>query len=376
MSAYLDHAATSRIRPVAADVYCRALQDLGNPSSLHTAGRQARERLEQARDDVAAALGARSVEVIFTSGGSEADAMVLAGLDHSGLTVTTPIEHDAVLALARRHWGERLRLLPVGTDGVVQAEALQEMTEPVGLVSCMWANNETGLLQPAAALAQAAATLPQSATGAVVHSDAVQAAGRVPIDFAASGLDALSISGHKFGAPVGVGALVARTDVPLRDLRPGGGQERGIRSGTLNVPGALALAAALTEAITQMEETTARLDNYTALLRAAIADLPGVHLTEGEQLPGFVHAIIDGANAESLLLLADMQQVAAASSSACRAGVQELSHVMRAMGITDTPDPVAPLRLSLGWSTTRAEVEYAARVLPGIIQAARQASRR
>lgn len=367
MSAYLDHAATSRIRPVAADVYCQALQDLGNPSSLHAAGRQAREKLEQARDDVAAALGARSVEVIFTSGGSEADAMVLAGLNHSGLTVTTPIEHDAVLALARRHWGERLHLLPVGADGVVRAEALQELSEPVGLVSCMWANNETGLLQPAAALAQ-------STTGAVVHSDAVQAAGRVPLNFATSGLHALSISGHKFGAPVGVGALVVRTDVPLHDLRPGGGQERGIRSGTLNVPGALALAAALGEATSQMEETTARLNSYTELLRAAIADLPGVRLTEGEQLPGFVHAVIEGANPESLLLLADMQQVAAASSSACRAGVQELSHVMRAMGITDTPEPVAPLRLSLGWSTTRAEVEYAARVLPGIIETARQAN--
>lgn len=379
-TAYLDHAATSRIRPVAAAAYARELEQFGNPSSLHAAGRAARARLEEAREQIAQAIGARPVEVVFTSGGSEADAIALAGIPtalaaagKTSATVISAIEHDAVRLTARataERLGHRLVELPTDSRGVIELDALDAaLQEPTGLVSVMWANNETGVIQPIADVIERA-----HAAGALVHSDAVQAVGRIPVDFAASGLDALSLTGHKIGAPVGTGVLVAKTSTPITDLRPGGGQERAIRSGTLDVAGACALAAALTEATAELAAQRDRLAAHTETLRAALAPLPGVRLTgEGtDQLPGFVHVIVEGANSEALLLLADMAGLAAASSSACHAGVQSLSHVVAALGYRDG-DAIAPLRLSLGWDTTDAEVAHAAATLPGVIAQAQAA---
>ena len=380
MRAYLDHAATSRIRPVAAEAYARELTGTGNPSSLHTAGRAARARLEEARERIAELLGARTSEVVFTSGGSEADAIAISGIPEALIergqradTVISAIEHDAIRLSARR--AAKLhdyRLHEIGTDAAGRldlAELDEALTSGVGLVSVMWANNETGVIQPLSEVIERAHT-----AGALVHSDAVQAVGRVPVNFHDSGLAALSLTGHKIGAPVGTGVLLARTDTPIHDIRPGGGQERGIRSGTLDVAGACALAAALGAAIEDLDSQRERLAAYTERLRAALSTLPGVRLTgEGsEQLPGFTHLIVTDANPEALLLLADMAGIATASSSACHAGVQSLSHVVRALGYRDE-DRIAPLRLSLGWDTTEEEVAHAITELPGIIAQARAA---
>lgn len=295
MRAYLDHAATSRIRPVAAEVYARELTRTGNPSSLHTAGRAVRARLEEARERIAELLGARTSEVVFTSGGSEADAIAISGIPEALIErgecadiVISAIEHDAIRLSARR--AAKLhgyRLYEIGTDVAGRldlAELDEALTGGVGLVSVMWANNETGVIQPLSEVVERA-----HVAGALVHSDAVQAVGRVPVSFRDSGLAALSLTGEG-----------------------------------------------------------------------------------SEQLPGFTHLIVMDAHPEALLLLADMVGIATASSSACHAGVQSLSHVVRALGYRDE-DRIAPLRLSLGWDTTEDEVAHAAATLPGVIAQAQAA---
>lgn len=369
MLAYLDHAATSRTRQVAAAAYAEELTHVGNPSSLHTAGRSARNRLEEAREEIAALIGARPIEVIFTSGGSEADQMAIGGTPSGGQVVISAIEHDAIRKSARQWWPDQLTEIPVDRGGRLDVAALNTAvsSRPTDLVSVMWANNETGVIQPIDEVVAAARS-----AGALVHSDAVQAVGRIPINFADSDLDMMSFTGHKIGGPVGTGVLVARTTIKMRDIRPGGGQERGVRSGTLDVAGARALAAALREATADLEAQRRRLQTFTDQLRAVLADLEGVTLSGAghDILPGFVHATIANTDAQALLLLADMQRLAAASSSACHAGVARLSHVCEAMGIAESS---APLRLSAGWDTTAVEIEHACSVLPAIIAQARQA---
>ncbi|MDO5701136.1 MAG: aminotransferase class V-fold PLP-dependent enzyme [Bowdeniella nasicola] len=384
--AYLDHAATAPARPAAVEAYAREASRSGNPSSLHQVGRAARERLEQAREQIAELMGARPAEVIFTSGGSEADALMMLGTAGAltrrgvgGRLAYAEIEHDAVRGAARAAeelYGMPAVALACGPDGRLELDGVRiACEEGLALLTVQWANNETGVLQPVAEAAELAAS-----AGAIVHSDAVQAVGRVPVDFTNAHLSALSLTGHKIGAPVGTGVLLARTDTPLIDIRPGGGQERGVRSGTLDVAGAVALATALAEAEATRAETSARLASYVTRLRHALRLLPGVRLTgpdpdadvDAGVLPGFVHLVVCDADAEALLMLADLAGIAATSSSACHAGVQSLSHVVTSLGY-GADESVAPLRLSLGWNTTEAEVEAAIAALPGIIEAARAA---
>ncbi|WP_226921486.1 cysteine desulfurase family protein [Georgenia subflava] len=389
MTTYLDHAATTPVRPDVAAAYAEELTRLGNPSSLHAPGRDARRRLEEAREQLAAAVGAEPAEVLFTSGGTEADNLAVKGgywarrtADRTRVAVSA-VEHPAVLEAATwlaAHDGAALDLLPVTGAGVLDVAALDVHLDEHGpataLVSVMWANNETGVLQP---LDQVVALV--HAAGIPVHSDAVQALGHAPVHFARSGLDALSLSGHKLGAPVGTGALVARRDLALSPVEHGGGQERGVRSGTLAVAGARALALAVSSAVAEQEAETARLRRLRdRLLSAVLSTVPGVRLSGPDLdqagadawLPGIAHLTVDGADADSLLFGLDVAGVAASSGSACQAGVQEASHVLLAMG-RDEEQARSALRFSLGRTTTEADVDAAAAALPTVVANARKA---
>ncbi|MHB1289611.1 cysteine desulfurase family protein [Georgenia sp.] len=388
MSTYLDHAATTPVRPDVAAAYAEELTRLGNPSSLHAPGRDARRRLEEAREQLAATLDADPPEVLFTSGGTEADNLAVKGTFWARRTgartrlAVSAVEHHAVLEAAR--WlatdGAELDLLVVTAAGVLDVDALERHLAEHGhrttLVSVMWANNETGVLQPLDRVVAAA-----RAAGVPVHSDAVQAVGHVPVRFHAAGLDALSLSGHKLGAPVGTGALLARRELALTPVEHGGGQERGVRSGTLAVAGARALALAVSSAVAEQEAETARLRRLRdRLLTAVRAAVPGVHRSGPDPdhvgaeawLPGVLHLTVAGADADALLFGLDRAGIAASSGSACQAGVQEASHVLLAMG-RDEEQARSALRFSLGRTTTDADVDAAIAALPGVVENARRA---
>ncbi|HLT84247.1 MAG TPA: cysteine desulfurase family protein [Phototrophicaceae bacterium] len=377
---YLDHAATTPVRPEVADVYAEELTREGNPSSLHGAGRDARRRLEEAREELAAALGAEPAEVLFTSGGTEADNLAVKGAVYAHPAtrprlLVSAVEHHAVLDAAT--WlGERgladVALLPVTREGAVDLDAARGLLadgEPPALVSVMWANNETGVVQPVEEVVALAGDVP-------VHSDAVQAVAYAPVSFAASGLAAMSVTGHKLGGPVGTGALLARRELALAPVHHGGGQERGVRSGTLDVAGARALARAVTLAVADRAAEAARLSALRdRLVAGALAAVPGVHLTgaDAPRLPHVAHLTVDGADADSLLFALDTSGVAASAGSACQAGVQEASFVLVAMGY---PHELArsALRFSMGRTTTDADVDAVLAVLPDVVARSRAAN--
>ncbi len=386
--AYLDHAATSPLRPQAREALLAALDDVGNPASLHGAGRAARRRLETAREDLAAALGTSPREVILTSGGTEADNLAIKGVfwarragdPRRTRVVVSAVEHHAVLDAA--HWlGARqgARVVEIGVDalGCVDLDALAAElaahSGEVALVSVMWANNEVGTIQPVADVVALAGR-----HGIPVHADAVQAVGQVPLDFAASGLAALTVSGHKVGAPVGVGALLARRDLPLEAVLHGGGQERGVRSGTQDAPSAAAFAAALGAAVTALPQESRRLAALRdRLLDGALASVDGLTLRGAppgaRRLPGNAHVTVAGATAEVLLYLLDSAGIAASSGSACRAGVEQASHVLLAMGASEV-EARGALRFTLGHTTTEADVDAVLAALPDAVERARRAT--
>src|SRR5699024_9666495 len=344
VSTYLDHAATTPVRPEVADAYAQALQVGGNPSSLHAAGRAARRVLEEARESIAADLGAHPTEVLLTAGGTEADNLAVQGIwrarakDGRYGLVTSAVEHHAVLETAQ--WlaadaGADLHQIGVDATGVIDtgelAALLAGRAEQIGLISVMWANNEVGTIQPIDEVVALAAEhdIP-------VHSDAVQAVGQVPIDFAASGLHALTVSGHKLGAPIGIGALLARRDLNLTPVQHGGGQERSVRSGTLPHASFAALAAAVHAAVTDLDTEARRRAELRDRLIAGVLDrVPGAQLrgASGEgRLPGNAHFTFTGTDSDALLFTLDAAGVCASSGSACQAGVQQPSHVLLAMG--------------------------------------------
>ncbi|WP_154795073.1 cysteine desulfurase family protein [Occultella kanbiaonis] len=384
---YLDHAATTPVRPEVAAAFAEAALELGNPSSLHARGRAARRVVEESRESIAADLGAHPTEVIFTAGGSEADNLAVKGAwfattearpEATGVAISA-VEHHAVLDAA--HWlaereGAHLTVLAVGPDGVIRLDEVAHLLQVAGprtaVISVMWANNEVGSIQPVAEVAALAA-----AHGVPVHSDAVQAVGHVPIDFAASGLAALALSGHKLGAPIGVGALLARRDLTMTPVLHGGGQERGVRSGTVNTPGIRALAVAVRAAVADLTEETARLTALRDRLVAGVLEaVPGATLRgtpSGERrLPGNAHFTIEGTDADALLFGLDMVGVCASSGSACQAGVQQPSHVLAAMGDDDERARSA-VRLTLGHTSTDSDVDTLLAVLPDVVERARAA---
>jgi len=361
---YLDAAATSAARREVVEAMWPYLTGaFGNPSSVHTVGEQASRALADAHRRLARVLGCRPGDIVFTSGGTEADNLAIKGLalanPRGRHLITTPIEHEAVLAsvdfLARVH-GFEVTMLPVDETGRVDpgdlAAALRDDTT---LVSVMYANNEIGTVQPIADLADLA-----HARGALMHTDAVQAAGWLDLDVARLGVDALSLSGHKFGTPKGVGALMVRGRLPLEPVLHGGGQERGRRSGTENVAGAVALAAAADLAERARPEAvrraTAARDDF---VRTVLAEVPDARLTGPQEsrreagatparLPALASFVFPGTNGEAVLLELERRGVVSSSGSACAAGSTDASHVLLAIGL---PDEVARTAVRFSWGS-------------------------
>ena len=386
MPVYLDHAATTPIAAEALAALTRELSRTGNPSSLHGSGRRARRSVEDARETLAAAAGAHPSEVIFTSGGTEADNLAVKGLYWSRLAedprrrriLCSAVEHHAVLDTVEwleRHEGAEVSWLPVSQDGMLDLEALQaELTrdpESIALVTVMWANNEVGSIQPIHRVVELAHT-----AGVPVHSDAVQAFGSVPVDYRASGLDAMSISGHKIGGPVGVGALILGRSVKLTPVQHGGGQERDVRSGTLDTASIAAFAAAADSAARNLESEAARISGLRDRLITGVRDaVPAAVLrgAEGDgRLPGNAHFTFPGCEGDSLLFLLDLAGVESSTGSACTAGVPRPSHVLLAMGL-DEETARGAQRFTLGHPSTEADVDALLAALPGAYARARQA---
>jgi cysteine desulfurase len=387
--AYLDHAATTPMLPEAVEAMTALLGRVGNPSSLHAAGRAARRSVEESREAVAESLGCRPSEVVFTSGGTEADNLAVKGLfwarraedPRRRRVLVSAVEHHAVLDAAE--WlaasqGAEVELLPVDgrgrLDPATLAEALARDPEGVALVSVMAANNEIGTVQPVADLAAVAAE-----HGVPVHADAVQAVGAVPVDFAGSGLDAMTVTAHKLGGPVGVGALVLGRDVTPHPVLHGGGQERDVRSGTLDAPGSASFAAALRLAVAGREERASRVaalrDDLVRRVTAAVPDavLNGPDpAAPGARLPGNAHLSFPGCEGDALLLLLDAHGVACSTGSACSAGVARPSHVLLATGAEEA-HALASLRFSLGHSSTSADVDVLVDAIGPAVERARRA---
>ncbi|RAM35121.1 cysteine desulfurase family protein [Arthrobacter globiformis] len=386
MPVYLDHAATTPIAAEALAALTRELSRTGNPSSLHGSGRRARRSVEDARETLAAAAGAHPSEVIFTSGGTEADNLAVKGLYWSRVAedprrrriLCSAVEHHAVLDTVEwleRHEGAEVSWLPVSQEGVLDLDALQaELArdpESIALVTVMWANNEVGSIQPVHRLVELA-----HAAGVPVHSDAVQAFGSVPVDYRASGLDAMSISGHKIGGPVGVGALILGRSVKLTPVQHGGGQERDVRSGTLDTASIAAFAAAADSAAKNLGPEAARLSAMRDRLITGVRDaVPAAVLrgAEGDgRLPGNAHFTFPGCEGDSLLFLLDLAGVESSTGSACTAGVPRPSHVLLAMGL-DEETARGAQRFTLGHPSTEADVDALLAALPGAYARARQA---
>jgi cysteine desulfurase len=383
---YLDHAATTPLAPEALVALTRELARTGNPSSLHGSGRRARRSVEDARETIAAAAGAHPSEVIFTSGGTESDNLAVKGLywsrsgEHPGRRriLCSAVEHHAVLDTVEwleRHEGADVTWLPVDGDGVVDLAALKAelAREPdtIALVTVMWANNEVGSIQPVRELVELA-----HAAGVPVHSDAVQAFGSLPVDFRSSGLDAMSISGHKIGGPVGVGALLLGRAVKLTPVQHGGGQERDVRSGTLDTASIAAFAAAAEAAKARLATESARISGLRDRLidgvrqrvpEAVLRGAPGAG-----RLPGNAHFTFPGCEGDSLLFLLDLAGVESSTGSACTAGVPRPSHVLLAMGL-DEERARGAQRFTLGHASTEADVDALLAALPDAYLRARQA---
>jgi cysteine desulfurase len=386
MRSYLDHAATTPMRAEAIEAVTAELTRTGNPSSVHGSGRAARRVLEDARELVAARLGAEPAEVVFTGGGTEADNLAVKGAywarrDAARREVmVSAIEHhavgDAALWLAQTQ-GAQVSLLGVDATGRLDLAAYRSaLSARTAVVSVMWANNEIGTVQPVAQIAEAA-----RGAGAVVHSDAVQAVGHVPVDFAESGLDLLSLTAHKLGGPVGIGALLARRTTALAAVQHGGGQERDVRSGTLDVVGAAGFAAAVDVAVGTLEAEAAReaalREELFGRVAAAVPDAVRYGAATGEEagagLPGVLSVGLPGAPGDAVVMLLDAAGVDASTGSACSAGVTAPSHVLTALGVSDA-DARSVVRFSLGHTTTRADLDRVSAVLPDVVARARAAA--
>jgi cysteine desulfurase len=377
---YLDHAATSPLRPEVLAAYTAALPLVGNPSSLHGQGQVARELLEQGRDRVAASLGADTVEVVLTGGGTEAVNLGIKGLFWARKRVRIIVpqaEHhatiDSVEWLAAQE-GAVLDWIEVDELGRIRLDALEAALaiggDEVALVTALWANNEVGTIQPVAEIVAAAARY-----GVPVHLDAIAAYGSLPIDFHASGAAALSVSAHKFGGPVGVGALLLARSAKVEPLLHGGNQQRG-RSGTQDAAGASAFGVAAELATRHLAEHVAQLAVLRDRLMGGIRSIPGAtlrgDLDPAGRLPGNVHATFAGCEGDSLLFLLDVAGFSVSTGSACQAGVPEASHVLLAMGLREQ-DARGALRFTLGPDTTVAEIDALLAALPGVVAQARTA---
>lgn len=383
--AYLDHAATTPMSEAAIAATDAAFRVLGNASSLHTSGRNARRLVEEAREQIARALGALPGEVVFTSGGTEANNLAIKGLywtrraedARRTRVITLPIEHHAVLDAVDwlgTHEGAQIDEVPVDANGVLDLAVYQSLIErdpaSIALVTIMWANNEVGTVQP---IAEVAAIAQQH--GIPVHSDAVQAVGALPVDFDASGLAALTLSGHKLGGPIGVGALLLGREYKPTPVMHGGGQERDVRSGTLAMPLIAGLGVAVQNAVANRDADSARI---TALRERLIAGVEALDLDatlrghRQDRLPGNAHFTFAGCEGDALLMLLDARGVQVSTGSACTAGIPQPSHVLLSMGL-DAATARGALRFSLGRSSVDADVDALLAALPDAVARARRA---
>ena len=385
---YVDHAATTSMLPASIEAVTAQLAQVGNASSLHGAGRRARRVVEESRERIAQALECRPGDIVFTSGGTESDNLAVKGIywarraedPRRTRILTTAVEHHAVLDplqwLAAEQ-GAIVEMLPVDREGRLDVEALTATVaadpSTVALITVMWANNEVGTLQPIGEVVALA-----HHHGIPVHTDAVQAVGSVPVSFRDSGVDALTFTGHKLGGPYGVGALVARRDLGVQALLHGGGQERDIRSGTLDVAAIAGLSAAVAAAV----DTQARHARHVSglrddLVRRVLAEVPDAHLhgadVTGARLPGNAHIGFPGCEGDSLLMLLDARGVECSTGSACSAGVPQPSHVLLAMGC-DPVDARHSLRFSFGRTSTPADVDAVVEAIGPVVERARAAA--
>jgi cysteine desulfurase len=385
---YLDHAATTPMLAAALEVMTTHLRDVGNPSSLHASGLAARRIVEESRETIAQALNCRPGEVVFTSGGTEADNLALKGLywsrhddDPARVRIlSSSVEHHAVLDAL--HWlgAEEhavVELVPVDTHGRLDLVALRASVErdpaSVALISVMWANNEVGTVEPIEDIVAIAAE-----HGIPVHTDAVQAVGAIPVDFAASGVDALTLTGHKLGGPYGVGALLVRRELSLTPLLHGGGQERDIRSGTLDMPAIAGFATAVEHAVKTQTEYAERVTALRDdLVRRVIEVVPDAHLhgDRVQRLPGNAHIGFPECEGDSLLMLLDARGIECSTGSACSAGVPQPSHVLLAMGC-DEEGARHSLRFTLGRTSTAADVDALVEAIGPCVERARGARER
>jgi cysteine desulfurase len=380
---YLDYAATTPVRPEVLEAMLPYLGTaaFGNPSSSHRFGRTARAGLEQARREVAQAVGVEPTQVIFTSGGTEADNHAVIGgclaaraRGDAMLAAVSAIEHKAVLAAAHqvKHLGGAEVILPVEANGLLDLDALTEvLLRKPSVVSVMWVNNEIGVVQPVREIAARCKD-----AGVLLHTDAVQAFGKIPVSFVDFPCTLASLSGHKIGAPKGVGALIVRDRKAVEALIHGGGQQFGIRPGTENVAGAVALGRAATLAVAELDAHATRLgalrDALAEQLRASVPDLV-VHGAEAPRAPHVLNIGSPGTDSEAMLMQLDLAGIAASAGSACSTGAVEPSHVLTAMGV---PRELAlgSLRLSLGHETTTEDIARVVEVFPGVVAKVRQLS--
>ncbi|MEQ3548879.1 cysteine desulfurase family protein [Pseudonocardia nematodicida] len=393
---YLDHAATTPMLPAAVAAMSDALGRTGNASSLHSSGRRARREVEESRERIAESVGARPSEVVFTTGGTESDNLAVKGLywarraadPRRTRVLVSAVEHHAVIDAAdwtAEHEGARVRLLEVDGAGRVSPEALRaalaEDPDANAVVSVMWANNEVGTVNPVRELAEVSHEF-----GVPFHTDAVQAVGILDVDFAASGADALTLTGHKLGGPYGAGVLLLGRDVECTPLLHGGGQERDVRSGTLDVPSLVGLAAAVAESVAAAPRRRVALAGLRdELVRAVLTEVPDA-VVNGDaldaqvdggpgRLPGNAHLSFPGCEGDSLLMLLDAQGIDCSTGSACTAGVAQPSHVLLAMG-ADESTARGSLRFSLGHTSTRDDVRALTEAIGSVVERARRAGRR
>ncbi len=382
---YLDHAATTPTLPEVAQALAQALGELGNASSLHASGRRARRAAEESRERLAIALGARPSEVVFTAGGTESDNLAVKGLywgrraqdPRRRRVLASAVEHHAVLDTVEwlvAHEGAEVTWLEVDGSGTVHPETLQAAlahgADDVSLISVMWANNEVGTVQPVSALAAVGHEY-----GVPFHTDAVQAVGQLPVDFAGSGVDAMTITGHKFGGPPGIGALLLARDAPCTPLVHGGGQERGLHSGTLNVPSIVGLAVAAAAAVRDRPARAQRLSALRDdLIDRVCCEVPDAVLNGHpvNRLPGNAHFSFPGCEGDSLLMLLDARGIECSTGSACSAGVARASHVLLAMG-AEEERARGSLRFSLGHTSTTADVDDLVGAIGPVVERAQRA---
>ena len=368
MKVFLDHASTTPVRQASRDALIAALAEVGNPQSVHGHGQRTRAQLEDARDELALALDCNRSEVIFNSGGTEANNQAIKGIYWARnqtakrpIIISSAIEHHALIDPIEwlcKHEGAELRLVKLLPSGEIDLAHLQELVSQLGdqiaLISLMWVNNEVGIITDIEAVTKIAGDIP-------VHSDAVQAFGHLPISFKRSGLAAMSISGHKIGAPIGVGALIVSRNLKPESLLHGGGQERGLRSGTMSYPLAKSLAAAARDAAADLELRQARLkafrDRFEAELLRAIPDAR-VSASLKNRIEHSSNVILPGTKSDSMLFLLDEQGLSVSAGSACQAGVLGPSHVLMGMGYSEA-DATACLRVSFGHTSQPEDVDFA-----------------